>query len=86
VCRSREFAAAAERAAQAVGLSVPKDLTIIHEASSATAAEKSSYPRVVRHGSFKDTAFKIGQMLLKQFEGAEEKSRHEVVPFEMREA
>jgi DNA-binding LacI/PurR family transcriptional regulator len=85
VFRKQEFAAAAERVAQSLGLRVPDDVLLVHEGTSAAACATSPYPHVVRGLSFRQSAATIGRMLEQHMTGKELLQRHKLIPFELRE-
>ncbi|MDY0167161.1 MAG: substrate-binding domain-containing protein [Thermoguttaceae bacterium] len=85
ICRGLTWAEAAERAARSLGLSVPEDVTIIHEERGVGGHRRSPYPSVVRSRDEFQTARLVTQMLKDIAEGNRLKEKHVRLPVELRQ-
>ena len=85
ICRGLTWAEAARRAAESLGLSVPKDLAIIHEQREVNGVCSSPYPCVVRGQDDFQTARTIARMLNDIAEGKTLEKKHVQISVELRE-
>ncbi len=85
ICRGLTWAEAADRAAKSLGLSVPGDVTIIHEERGIGGVRPSPYPCIARSRDEFQTARMVTRMLSDLAEGKPLEEKHVRLPVELRE-
>ncbi|MDZ7615996.1 MAG: hypothetical protein U1E05_03265, partial [Patescibacteria group bacterium] len=84
ICRGLTWAEAADRAAKSLGLSVPGDVTIIHEERGIGGVRPSPYPCIARSRDEFQTARMVTRMLSDLAEGKPLEEKHVRLPVELR--
>lgn len=85
ICRGLTWAEAADRAARSLGLSVPDDVTIIHEERGIGGHRPSPYPSVARSRDEFQTARLVTRMLKDIAEKSPLNQKHVRLPVELRQ-
>lgn len=79
ICRRFDFALAAKRTVESLGLSAPGNVAILHEGLP-VGGGPSPFPHIARSASYRDFAMQIARMLQDLMEKRELESRHLLIP------
>jgi len=85
ICRTRFFSEAAHAAAEAMGLRVGEDLTVISDAESPQSAADLPWQNVCPELDYKAQAALVGQLLREYIDGHPEGPQHKVIPVRLTE-